>query len=290
MPADPSPPHPGRRVDRRRAACRRRQASRRRWSLLLAVAAAGGFVAVIGTGPRAQVGWLAESRPGAVGGPTASGSAESPPGPLSAPTAPGTSRPSTPTARPSGPTTAAPRTAASVPTRGSGRLVPVPGRAAATGSGRRVRYRLEIEGGLPLDRAAVARTVQRILVDPRGWQPIERVAFERTDRGNYDIRVLVASPATTDALCLPLDTVGQLSCRNGDRVVLNALRWAVGIPGYRGRLDDYHAYMVNHEVGHALGHGHRYCPRPGAPAPVMMQQTKGLGACQPNPWPKVTGG
>jgi hypothetical protein len=160
----------------------------------------------------------------------------------------------------------------------------------AVGPGRPFRYRLEIEAGLPFDAAAVARIVHRDLTDPRGWQRIERVAFARTDGSDYDVRIIVATPDTTDALCYPLDTVGQLSCRNGGRVVLNALRWAVGIPGYAGRLADYHAYMVNHEVGHALGHKHAYCTVPGGPAPVMMQQTKGLGRCRPNPWPAVNSG
>ena len=43
--------------------------------------------------------------------------------------------------------------------------------------------------------------------------------------------------------------------------------------------------VVNHETGHWLGRGHAGCPRPGALAPVMMQQSKGLDGCRLNPWP-----
>lgn len=162
----------------------------------------------------------------------------------------------------------------------------MPGGQQATGPGRRLTYRVEIEQGMPFDPAQLAATVHRTLTDSRGWQPIRQVAFQRIDQ-TAELRIIVASPATTDQLCRPLDTGGQVSCRVRDRVVLNAKRWAEGTAGYRGQLDAYRAYLVNHEVGHALGYQHASCQSPGAPAPVMMQQTKGLGSCLPNPWPSV---
>jgi hypothetical protein len=102
-----------------------------------------------------------------------------------------------------------------------------------------------------------------------------------------DLRIILATPALTDKLCLPLDTGGEVSCRVEDRVVLNAKRWMYAIPAYDGDVSLYRSYLVNHEVGHALGHGHSTCTVPGTPAPVMMQQTKGLGGCLPNAWPTV---
>jgi hypothetical protein len=268
-----------------------------RWALpalvVLVLTAAAGVVFGTGLGSR-----LTGARADDAGTPAAG----SPPATEPLPSAAGTTGPSpavtsAPGAAPRrGPAPASPAGAeatvdpARVPTHGSGQFAVVPGGAPAAGPGRRFRYRLEIEAGLPFDPAAVARIVQRDLTDPRGWQPIQHVAFERTSGAGYDIRLLIASPDTTDALCAPLGTGGQLSCRSGSHVVLNALRWAVGIPGYAGHLADYHAYMLNHEVGHALGYHHAYCTVPGGPAPVMMQQTKGLGRCRPNPWPSVNAG
>ena len=196
-----------------------------------------------------------------------------------APTAAPTARPTTPKPTPT-------PTPVTIPASGTGQLVTVPGTAGPTGPGTRLTYRLEIEGGLPLDGAAVAAQVQRTLTDPRGWQPIEHVAFVRTP-GPASFELILASPAMVDRLCYPLDTVGQLSCRNGNRVLLNAWRWAHGADAYGSDVGAYRQYLVNHEVGHRLGHGHEGCPAPGAPAPVMVQQSKSLYGCAPNSWPSI---
>lgn len=90
---------------------------------------------------------------------------------------------------------------------------------------------------------------------------------------------------TTDRLCAPLQTNAEVSCRNGDDVVVNARRWNEGVASYGGDVDSYRVYLINHEVGHALEKGHQACPGPGALAPVMLQQSISLDGCLPNPWP-----
>lgn len=176
-----------------------------------------------------------------------------------------------------------------LPERGPGQTVVVPGRSAPPpGRGRTVGVRIEVERGVPVDGTAFAGFVTAVLADPRSWGGDGSVGFARTD-GPAPLRIVLATPATADRLCLPLDTVGRLSCRNGDRVVVNLERWVTGIPDYAGDLTGYRAYLVNHEVGHWLGQGHESCPGRGRPAPVMQQQTLGLDGCARNSWPRRSG-
>jgi hypothetical protein len=148
-----------------------------------------------------------------------------------------------------------------------------------------VRYLVEVERGLPFRGRDFAAAVHRTLNDPRGWGSGGRLRFVRTDHGPVRLRVSLTSPALSSRRCLPLDTGGQLSCWQGPRAIINALRWGTGATSYGKDLASYREYVINHEVGHGLGHGHVPCPAPGRPAPVMAQQTKSLDGCRRNPWP-----
>ena len=168
----------------------------------------------------------------------------------------------------------------------TGEFARVPGTGALAGSGRLITYRVEVETGVPVPPSAFAAEVDAALLDPRSWAAVDGVSLQRTDGEDATLTVVLASPSTTDRLCRPLRTMGRYSCFSGDdRAVINADRWLHGAPSYAGDLPGYRTYVVNHEVGHVLGHGHRGCPAPGAPAPVMVQQTKGLSGCARNPWP-----
>ncbi|MEU5400509.1 DUF3152 domain-containing protein [Streptomyces sp. NPDC005963] len=207
----------------------------------------------------------------------------------------GTDRPPRPTAAPLAPTASAPKARASpTPSRpatyreqGSGTYTWAKGTGSRAGNGGRlIRYGVSLEGGTSLNVDAIAAEVDGILRDPRGWTGKGEASFQRVDSPPYDMLVHVASPATTDKLCgaWGLNTRGQVNCANRPDLVVNVRRWIELSDQYPNRPDDYHALIINHEVGHVLGHGHRTCPGSGEPAPAMMQQIKGLKGCRANPW------
>jgi hypothetical protein len=201
--------------------------------------------------------------------------------------------------------------------RGSGHWRIVPGTTSILGTGQQVyTYTVEVEGGIdPADYGggkAFAQKVQRTLADPRSWIGGGKVAFRRVDSTNAhpDIRISLTSPATDHRA----DVCGyrihyETSCYRSDthRVVINLARWVRGDAVYGDDISDYRTYVVNHEVGHALGKAHQGCRTQGGPAPVMMEQTFGLSddyiaelnrtmpgsgavpadgkTCERNPWP-----
>jgi hypothetical protein len=166
------------------------------------------------------------------------------------------------------------------------RFVAAPGGSSTVGRGALRTYVVEVEEGVPIDPAAFAAAVDATLADPRGWTAPGDVSLRRVGpEDGPSFRVRLATPATVDAHCAPLETKGTYSCRQGSDVMINVRRWLLGAAESRMSLEDYRHYVISHEVGHALGHSHAACPAPGAVAPVMLQQTKGLQGCRPNPWP-----
>ncbi|MFJ4854509.1 DUF3152 domain-containing protein [Streptomyces sp. NPDC088730] len=178
--------------------------------------------------------------------------------------------------------------------KGSGKFEAVPGAAKAPGKGHRYVYRIDVEKGLGLDSALFAEAVQKTLNDERSWAHDGAMTFERISTGDPDFVITLASPGTTGVWCEKsgLDTtVDNVSCDSAatERVMINAYRWAQGSSTFGpDKLYPYRQMLINHEVGHRLGHNHVSCRTPGTLAPVMQQQTKSLDIdnikCRPNAW------
>lgn len=199
--------------------------------------------------------------------------------------------------------------------KGSGkfRTAGKPGKTFGKGK-KKFTYVVEVESTLKSSAYggddAFAAMVDATLANPKSWVGDPQYSFQHVDEKKLpkgkepDMRIQLTSPETTAATCG--DSYGiETSCNfpGEGRVVLNEARWVRGAIPFEGDLGAYRQYMINHEVGHGIGHkAHVPCSKDGALAPIMMQQTISLNnaeiykinpdkafkdnsnTCKANPW------
>ena len=146
-------------------------------------------------------------------------------------------------------------------------------------------YGIRIEPSLGLDPLCIKNLLFLILNNDLGWTNVAEKSFQLTSAEESDYVYIFASPNKTDELCAPIETNSIYSCRNENNIVLNFFRWQEGAVDFKNDMETYRIYLINHETGHILGWGHVGCPKEGAVAPVMMQQSKGTDGCVPYGWP-----
>lgn len=141
-----------------------------------------------------------------------------------------------------------------------------------------IRYRTSVAEGLSYDPKTFRDEIHIYLADPDGWAQFYK--FVESPPGPNVKHIRLTNPTTLKTNGCESDA---LSCAvlGGTEIWLNADRWIHGAPKSRLPLVEYRQYMVSHEMGHSLGYEHVACPGSG-PAPIMLQQTLGIGRCTPN--------
>lgn len=147
--------------------------------------------------------------------------------------------------------------------------------------GKHIRVKISVDSDVQKQypTSDVEFLVATYLNDPYGWST-KGYFFEPVDM-RPDVSIRLVSPTTIQKECgLPTN----LSCAElyGKHMFLNAKRWFHGSKQSKLDLENYRQYMVSHEIGHILGYEHEQCPCIGCKAPIMMQQTLGIGKCLPN--------
>jgi Protein of unknown function (DUF3152) len=204
----------------------------------------------------------------------------------------------------------------------------VPGTDPQVGQGtaKVFTYTVEIEDGVETTTyggdQGFAKMVSQTLGNPKSWTHNPQFGFIRVDKDSQtkpDFRVSLTSPMTVREGC-GYEIELEASCYNPSytptlphggvpgsepeqRVFINEARWVRGAVPFQGDVGSYRQYLINHEVGHAIGYQHHEpCEQSGALAPVMMQQTFSTAnndaakfdpewvkpdgkVCRFNPWP-----
>ncbi|MES2876357.1 MAG: DUF3152 domain-containing protein [Patescibacteria group bacterium] len=160
--------------------------------------------------------------------------------------------------------------------------------AAAAGAKRSsntisVTYDVSTRGVVSASVSEFKLQANQTLNDSRGWVRMNVRFVEVASGGQFNLIL-----ATADEVGAVPGCGAEYSCRSGRSVLINQDRWMGATPSWNnagGSLRDYRHMVVNHEVGHWLGHGHSSCGGAGQPAPVMQQQSIDLQGCGFNPWP-----
>lgn len=144
------------------------------------------------------------------------------------------------------------------------------------------------------DLTEFANMVFSTLNDPRGW-PRAGVIFQENEGADPNTDPNACSMTLTLAAADQMTSFStecsdEYSCRVGNDVIINIDRWNNATEGWLnagGTVERYRTMVINHEVGHRLGHldNELTCPAVNQPAPLMQQQSMDLLGCVPNEWP-----
>lgn len=149
-----------------------------------------------------------------------------------------------------------------------------------------IYYKTVVWGEIEADFNEFRKNTKETLNDERGWA---RAGLKFVEVDNkQDLNIILSDEAHLDATN---GCSADLSCTTwNNEVIINDLRWREGTEASRAagmETREYQHMVINHEVGHWLGHyAHETSCESGGPAPVMLQQSTGLRGCDSfNAWP-----
>lgn len=150
----------------------------------------------------------------------------------------------------------------------------------------RYRYCVAANGEVG-DESAFSDIIFSTLNSPEGW-PRAGVTFEESADGQCDMTLILSEAQYMSSYSEGCSE--SYSCRVGDSVIINVERWNSATEDWLangGTLARYRKMVINHEVGHRLGHADNEttCGGEGQAAPLMQQQSMDLRGCSPNEWP-----
>jgi len=206
--------------------------------------------------------------------------------------------------------------------KGKGTFKVVPGVGTPAVNGGDVRWvSVAIEDGVASNPAAVRNFVLATLNANQSWGTGGALQFVPTD-GVSDYRIVIASPYSAAVLCPDTHvtaTLGALTavapspspsaspspspsasesesesagaadespwaCGDDGVIVISSYDWTAGFSAFGTDYAAAREYLLNHRVGHLLGHADVECT--GGRADVMVNQEAALPAgCAANPWP-----
>lgn len=147
----------------------------------------------------------------------------------------------------------------------------------------RVRYAVSTSPEYKEWLSRFTRCIDKTLNDVDSWDGITFVH----DEENPDITIRLSSSSEimdertnkeveTDIYGNPTELSVTFYTERPVKVLINANNYINGVPISKLGKKEYRKYVINHEVGHALGYGHLPCDESTRICPVMYQMTKGV--------------
>ena len=149
------------------------------------------------------------------------------------------------------------------------------------GGGDSAEYTYAFDRSIP---ASMQTFITSTIQDSRGWRGKGYYFQQSATKQAADIIFYLKSNEDITAM-FTMDGFSVCYTVEGkSKIYINQKNWDTPPSAFTGSKETYRQYVVQHEVGHALGMGHEKPQTENAQCHPMYQQTRGTTKCLPNPW------